>query len=216
MTGTTILKNRRGDNAHCEHPSCPYTDRMEQAQQGFRKGGAVAASVSGDAAGYVDSFRRKYDPHVARIMPHITLAFAEGLAKSRWFLVRHRIEQDLMGILPFTIHVAETGVFTREGFVLWLKPTDEHGELQMLRTVILKAFPDVAFDRPDDFVPHISIGFFETQDNLLQARDAVRHELHPFSFRLAHVSFFQADAGDIWQCVDTIELGGLKSGTPCS
>jgi 2'-5' RNA ligase len=188
---------------------------MKQAQKGFRKGGAVAVAVAGDAAGYVDSFRRRYDPQVTRIMPHITLAFARGLETVPWSLARAGILGDLREMPPFTVHVAETGVFVQNGFVLWLRPTVEHDELVSLRNIVLKPFPDVAFERPDDFVPHISIGFFGTQDALLKARDIVQRELHPFSFRVAYVSFLQADEGDIWQCFDTLDLGGLESGTSC-
>jgi 2'-5' RNA ligase len=188
---------------------------MKQAQKGFRKGGAVTIGVVGDAAGYVDSFRRRYDPHVTRIMPHITLAFARHLETAQWSLARAGILSDLTEMPPFTVHVAETGVFVQEGFVLWLGPNVEHDELVSLRNIVLKPFPDVTFERPDDFVPHISIGFFETQGGLMRARDAVQHELHPFSFRVAFISFLQADEGDIWQCIDTVELGGLETGASC-
>lgn len=189
---------------------------MEQIQKRFRKGGAVTVSVTGDAADYVDSFRRRYDPHAARIMPHITLAFAGSLETEQWSCARSAIERELHASPPFSINVADTGMFVQGGFVLWLKPVDEHGELLTLRNVVLQAFPDVGFDRPDDFVPHISVGFFDTQETLLAARDTVQSELHPFSFRVASLSFLQADEGDIWQCVDTVELGGLKTGASCS
>jgi 2'-5' RNA ligase len=188
---------------------------MRQAEKGFRKGGAVAVGVTGDAAGYVDGFRRRYDPHAARIMSHITLAFAGSLETEQWSRARSAIQKDLRASPPFSIHVADTGLFVQGGFVLWLKPVDEHDELLSLRSVVLQAFPDVAFDRPDDFVPHISIGFFATLESLLAARDVVQRELHPFSFRVASISFLQADEGDIWQCVDTVELGGLKTGASC-
>jgi len=32
---------------------------------------------------------------------------------------------------------------------------------------------------------------------------------------VACVSYLQADEGDIWQCVDTVELGGLDAGVTC-
>lgn len=184
---------------------------MTQARKRFRKGGAVAVSVEADAAGYVDSFRRRYDPHVAHIMPHITLAFAHDLETVQWSQARPRIERDLQELPPFTVHVAETGVFVRDGLVLWLRPTVENGELISLRSVVVREFPGVTFERPDDFVPHISIGFFETEESLLRARAVVQRELRPFSFRVAFVSFLQADEGDIWRCVDSIKLGGSEA-----
>ncbi|MBA4364650.1 MAG: hypothetical protein C0398_01415 [Coprothermobacter sp.] len=188
---------------------------MEQDRKGLRRGGAVAVAVSGDAADYVNGFRKRYDPHVTRIMPHITLAFAADLDVSDWMLARHQIKKSLVQLPPFTVHVAQPGMFM-DDFVLWLQPTPPHGELLTLRQTILESFPDVAFDRAADYVPHISVGFFRNRAELLEAEGSVSRELVPFSFRVAYVSYLQADEGDIWQCVDTLELGGLSTGVTCS
>jgi len=188
---------------------------MEQDRKRFRKGGAVAVAVSGDAADYVDSFRRRYDPHVTRIMPHVTLAVAPELDVCDWMPARPHIQEALAQLSPFTIHVAELGTFM-DDLVLWLRPTAPHGELLTMREMILGSFPDVAFDRVDDFVPHISIGFFTGREALFEAQDTVRGQLIPFSFRVAYISYLQADEGNIWQCVDTVELGGLSTGVTCS
>ena len=109
---------------------------MEQDRKRLRKGGAVAVAVSGDAADYVNDFRRRYDPHVARILPHITLAVAPELDVCDWMPVRPRIKQALAQISPFTVHVAELGTFM-DDLVLWLRPTAPHGELLTLRKMTL-------------------------------------------------------------------------------
>jgi 2'-5' RNA ligase len=152
---------------------------------------------------------------VARILPHITLAVAPELDACDWMPARPRIKQALAQISPFTVHVTELGTFMDDP-VLWLRPTTPHGELFTLRQMVLGSFPDVVFDRVDDFVPHISIGFFTSREALLEAQGTVRRELTRFSFRVAYVSYLQADEGDIWQCVDTVELGGLSTGITCS
>ena len=188
---------------------------MQQDKKGLRKGGAVAVVVSGDAAGHVDGFRRRYDPHVTRIMPHVTLAFAPELDICDWMPARPRIQEALAQLPPFTIRVAELGTFM-DDLVLWLRPTAPQGELLTLRQTILQSFPELAFDRLDDFVPHISIGFFTGRQALLEAQDTVRRELIPFSFRVGSISYLQADEGNTWQCVDTVELGGLSTGVTCS
>jgi 2'-5' RNA ligase len=182
---------------------------MEQNAKRLRKGGAVTVAVSGDAADCVDAFRRRYDPNVTRIMPHITLAFAPELDVCDWMPARPRMREVLARIHPFTVQVAGVGTFMGD-LVLWLRPTTSRGELLTLRQAILELFPDVAFDRVHDFVPHISIGFFAGRQALLQAMNAVRQELVPFSFRVAYLSFLQADEGNIWQCVDAVEFGGQE------
>ncbi|HWQ21253.1 MAG TPA: 2'-5' RNA ligase family protein [Clostridia bacterium] len=187
---------------------------MDQNRKRLRRGGAVAVAVSGDAADYVDSFRRLYDPHVASILPHVTLAVAPELDVGDWMSARPLIKEALSQVQPFAIRVAELGTFA-DDLVLWLRPTVPHGELVTMRKMILGAFPDIEFDRVHDFVPHISIGFFTGRQALLLAMDAIRPELVPFSFQVAYVSFLQADEGDVWQCVDTVELGGLNTGITC-
>jgi len=71
---------------------------MEQEELRLRKGGAVTVPVAGSAAAYVDTFRRRYDPHVDLIMPHITLAFAAELDACDWMPVRSRIQAALADI----------------------------------------------------------------------------------------------------------------------
>jgi len=184
---------------------------MEQDRKRLRKGGAIAIAVSGDAADYVNDFRRRYDPHVARILPHITLAVAPELDACDWMPARPRITQALAQISPFTICVAGLDTFM-DDLVLWLQPIAPRDELYTLRQMVLGSFPDVAFDRVDDFVPHISIGFFTSREALLEAQGIVRRELTRFSFRVGSISYLQADEGNIWQCVDAVELGGLSTG----
>lgn len=191
----------------CRSRSRPYTDGMELSQKRFRKGGALAVGVSGDATEYVNGFRRRYDQHASRIMPHITLAFAPELDLDKWSQRRAKLAETLVAIDPFVVHVAETGVFIQEKLVLWLKPVVAQDNLERLRGIVLAAFPDVTFERRYDFVPHISIGFFETAQALSTAKNVVDSELCPFSFRVAFLSFLLADTDDIWLCVDTVDLG---------
>lgn len=194
------------ENRHCNHRTARYTADMAE-ETGLRRSGAVVLCVPGDAADYTDTFRRRYDPHVAQIMPHITLAFATELDVVAWRAARQRIQDALTGLPPFAINVAETGTFGGSELVLWLKPRDSAGEMAMLRRMILQAFPQIQFDRPDDFIPHISIGFFRTREELADAEQTVRQELRPFSFHIAIVSFLHASEKNIWQSIDILELG---------
>jgi 2'-5' RNA ligase len=187
---------------------------MEQNAARLRKGGAVTIAVPGSAREYVDTFRQRYDPAMAHIMPHITLAFAQELDTADWMLARPRIHVALSQITPFEIHVSRVATFA-DGLVMWLQPTDEHGELVMLRQTILELLPGVAFDRIHDFVPHISIGFFASHEVLDEARAAVQRELVPFSFAVSAVSFLQADQGNVWQCVDAVPLGRSAEPDSC-
>lgn len=183
---------------------------MEQNTTRLRKGGAVTVTVPGSAREYVDTFRRRYDSAMAHIVPHITLAFAAELDASVWMPARPRMREALARINPFTVRVVGVGTFMHD-LVLWLRPSTPSGELLALRQTILEIFPNVAFDRVHDFVPHISIGFFSGQSILAEACAVIQRELIPFRFQVDAVSFLQADEGDVWHCVDTVRLGGDKA-----
>ena len=179
---------------------------MEQEELRLRKGGAVTVPVAGSAAAYVDTFRRRYDPHVDLIVPHITLAFAAELDACDWMSARSRIQAALADMPPFDVQVAAVDAFP-DSLVLWLKPDDPEGQFATLRNCIMDMFPEVEFDHAGNFVAHISIGFFETEEQLEAARTVVARELVPFTFHVAYLSFLQADEGNVWRCVDTVELG---------
>ena len=179
---------------------------MKQEELRLRKGGAVTVPVAGNAAAYVDTFRRRYDPHVDLIMPHITLAFAAELDACDWMPFRSRIQAALADMPPFDLQVRAVDTFP-DSLVLWLKPDDPDGQVATLRNCIMSTFHGVEFDHADNFVPHISIGFFETPEQLEAARTVVARELVPFTFHVSYLSFLQADEGNVWRCVDTVELG---------
>ncbi|HPS69942.1 MAG TPA: 2'-5' RNA ligase family protein [Candidatus Cryosericum sp.] len=179
---------------------------MDQEELRLRKGGAVTVPVAGTAATYVDTFRRRYDPHVDLIMPHITLAFAAELDACDWMPARSRIQAALADVPPFDAQVRVVDAFP-DNLVLWLRPDDPDGQFVKLRNCIMDTFPGVEFDHAGNFVAHISIGFFETPAELEAARTFVAQELVPFTFHVSYLSFLQADEGNVWRCVDTVELG---------
>ncbi|MDO9099317.1 MAG: 2'-5' RNA ligase family protein [Caldisericota bacterium] len=186
---------------------------MEYIERGFRESGAVTICITGDAGDYINTFRHRFDPYVERIMPHITLMFAQDLDVAMWQSVRLPIQEGLAHITPFRVCVGSTGVFHGDTPVLWLLPEDEHGEIAAIRGVLLGATSGVAVERVRDFVPHISIGFFDQEESLMSARQAVDTDLQPFDFRVAFLSFLRADDNDVWHCVDTLNLGESGSST---
>jgi 2'-5' RNA ligase len=179
---------------------------MDQEELRLRKGGAVTVPVVGAAAMYVDTFRRRYDPHVDLIMPHITLAFAAELDAYAWMRARSRIQAALADVPRFDVQVHAADAFA-DNLVLWLKPDDPDHQFAKLRSCFMDSFPGVEFDHAGNFVAHISVGFFKTPAELEAARTVVAQELVPFTFYVSYLSFLQADEGNVWRCVDTVELG---------
>lgn len=191
----------------CRNVCGGYTRSMNHVEKGLRESGAVTICIMGDAGDYIDSFRHRFDPYVERIMPHITLMFAQDLDVTIWQSVRRSIQEGLSHITPFSVSVGRTGVFHDDTLVLWLLPEDEHGEVAAIRSLLLRAASGVTVERVHDFVPHISIGFFDREESLIAAREVVDADLRPFDFRVAFLSFLRADDNDVWHCVDTLNLG---------
>lgn len=107
----------------------------------------------------IDRFRRKHDPHVDVIEPHITVVFPERVGEER--LVRH-VENVLRGWEPFPIHLQGL----RKSWDHWLFLILQEGNAEIVR-LHDELYTDVLaeYRREDiEFMPHLGLGFFARQD----------------------------------------------------
>ncbi len=109
----------------------------------------------------INEFRRKYDPHVDLIEPHITFVFLVPGSVGEANLVRH-IESVLGNWRPFPIHLKGLQKAWDHWLFLVLAQGNENVTRlhQELYTGVL-----AAYHRPDiEFIPHLGLGLFLRQD----------------------------------------------------
>lgn len=111
--------------------------------------------------GRINEFRRRHDPHVDLIEPHITFVFLVPESIGQANLVRH-IEGVLRDWRPFSIHLKGL----QKAWDHWLFLIIAEGNESVIRLHRELYTGRLApYHRPDiQFVPHLGLGLFAKQD----------------------------------------------------
>jgi 2'-5' RNA ligase len=167
---------------------------------------ALAIFLPQDVAQVVDTWRRRYDPHVDSIAPHITMAYPPFVPEPEWSVVRPQLAECLAGIEPIDVTLRTVGIFAGSPSVLWLRPEDD-GKLAHIHASLAECFPKYLPPSPFEYVPHVTIGFFDSSDALAQAQTVVLQELNPMRFQVREFMLGVYSPLDEWQLHDRVSLG---------
>jgi 2'-5' RNA ligase len=168
--------------------------------------GALVILLPPEVMAAVDVWRLRYDPHVHTIPPHITVAYPFAIKAEEWPVLKSDIRSCLAGFSPFNVQLRATGVFESPDRVLWLRP-DDGGPITAINAALAQRFPTVVPPSALGFIPHMTLGFFETAQALLHAREAVERELHPLRFDVIAISYLLQGVDGGWCQCDTVAIG---------
>jgi 2'-5' RNA ligase len=153
--------------------------------------------------GEIDMWRRVYRAYDSKITPHITI-FYPFAALDVWDTNRRAAIDALRDIHAFEVKLRELGTFVRGESVLWLRP--ENGKALMkihirMRQLFSKNMPSSSLS----YIPHLTIGFFDSVEELLEARKAVQKQLKPLQFKVDRIIYaiFEQEG---WRIHDYINL----------
>jgi len=148
-------------------------------------------------------WRRVYRAYQNTIAPHITIIYP-FIPITVWDSSRRLISDATQEIHPFVIKLRELGTFVHDESVLWLKPEDGKN-LTRIRTKMQNLFPKYIPLASFPYVPHLTIGFFDSVEKLLQARATVQKQLKPTKFTVDMIVYavFEHDG---WRIHDHISL----------
>ncbi len=155
----------------------------------------------------IDKWRCVYDPNHMKIPPHITVAYPPFITEKQWVLKQKEIATCLRAFEPFTVTLLELGCFEGEVNVLWLKPEDD-GNLQRVHSALQERFPENVPSSQLGYVPHVTVGFFESERALHQAEDAIKTEWEMVRFRVDEVVYAVLGDDGVWHIKDKLHLGG--------
>ncbi len=168
--------------------------------------GALVVMAPPHIRALVTPWRRRYDPHEQTIPPHITVAYPPFVRSGEWAAARHAVCRILAAFEPFEVSLAELGSFESPQAVLWLRPDDD-GKLARINAALSGAFPThmAGFSLP--YVPHLTLGFFDSVAALAEARLVVAASWRPERFRVEslHYAVYQEDS--IWRIDVELPLG---------
>ena len=151
----------------------------------------------------INMWRRIYRAYSDTIAPHITLIYP-FIPMAVWDISRRLIYDAMREVHPFEIILRELGTFVHDESVLWLKPEDGRN-LVRIRTKLQKLFGKQIPPAALSYVPHLTIGFFDSAEKLWQARAAVQKQIKPMEFTVDRLIYAVFD-NDGWRIHDHISL----------
>lgn len=151
----------------------------------------------------IDGFRRKYDPHVDLIQPHITLVFPINDKDIDKTLLEKHIKDILKNETTFKIHLHGLDKSWDHWLNLILKEgNDEVISLHdNLYTGILAPF----FRKDLDYIPHIGIGLFVAENSGYKVADPTLQVLDENKYKMALREAESLNL-DYWVALDNLEL----------
>lgn len=168
--------------------------------------GALLILPSRRVSARIVPWRRVYDPeHWRLIPPHVTVAYP-FVREEAWAGVREDFVRALAAFPPFWITLADLGTFEHPQSVLWLRP-DDGGMLARIHAALTAQFPDYVQGGPLGFIPHLTVGFFDTQEDMATATATIAAAWQPIRFRVRALTYMTLCPDSSWCVCDAIPLG---------
>lgn len=159
----------------------------------------------------IQIIRERYDRHVARWMPHITMIYPfrpreafEGLAL--------QFSRACRDIEPFEIDLAHFHSTEHNfgSYTIWLAPEPDE-KLIWLQTMLQGLVPDCddIIKRYGEFMPHLSVAQAPGKMEALKLKQLLQENWQSLSFTLCEVSFIWRGGppDDVFRVIKRIGLG---------
>jgi len=167
---------------------------------------ALAFLIPSGPRRQIDQWRRLYDPYYGLIPPHITIAYPPFVPEVDWPALRPALKECLRAFQPFDVALRELGTFPGEPGVLWLKPEDGEN-LERIHAGLMQRFASHFPASTLEYVPHLTLGFFDSPDALARAQQAVASNLRPMRFTLRRLAYAVLGENNVWRLCDQLALG---------
>ncbi|MCK4941044.1 2'-5' RNA ligase family protein [candidate division WOR-3 bacterium] len=156
-----------------------------------------------DIRNEINMWRRVFKAYQSTIAPHITIIYP-FITSNIWDESRRDVVGLLQGIHSFDIKLRELGTFVGDESVLWLKPENGHN-LMKIRTMMHERFAKHTSSPSLAYVPHLTLGFFQTVEEMLQARKTVQKQIKVLQFTVNKLLYaiFESEG---WRIHDNIPL----------
>ena len=169
---------------------------------------ALVALTPVNISAAINRWRQAYDLFHALIPPHITIAYHPFVPLAAWPEVAPSIAARLREreCFPFDVRLVSLGTFPGNPAVLWLRP-EEDGRLTRLHRAVAETLPAYTPELPFSYVPHLTLGFFETDAALEAARSAIAVTFVPIEFRVEELAYVVCAEAGCWDVHGRISLG---------
>ena len=151
----------------------------------------------------IDGFRRKYDPHVDLIQPHVTLVFPINDKNIDKTVLESHIKDVLKDKKAFKIHLQGLD----KSWDHWLNLILKEGNNEVI-ALHDKLYTDIlaSFFRKDlGYIPHIGIGLFVAENSGYKVIDPTLQVLDENKYKMA-LQEAESQNLDYWTELDNLEL----------
>ncbi len=158
----------------------------------------------------IQAIREKYDCHVHRWMPHITLLYPFR-PKEQFELILPFFQAALKETAPFSLTLQNFRFFTqRRGYTLWLKPKPTQ-PLETLQSSLQQCTPDCddVHKHKNGFTPHLTLGQFPKHESMEERMTSFQEDWLPMHFQVksVHLLWREDPPNDRFQIAHTLSLG---------
>jgi 2'-5' RNA ligase len=158
----------------------------------------------------IDIWRKAHDPNYDVVPPHITVAYPPFVPQQQWPSVQPIVQQCLSQFEPLQILLHGLGTFADDNYVLWLRVEDK-GQLSHIRAALMRCLPQYVPPLPFEYVPHVTVGVFQSRTNMDRVQEAMRAAIKPRRFTVRHLTYLSADERGGWSVCSHIPLGSGKA-----
>lgn len=143
----------------------------------------------------IQEIRKKYDRHINRWMPHITLLYPFR-PEDDYQTLEKEFSDECKSIGPFEIHLKQFNYFNHghQRYTLWLNP-EPVDLIKNLQANILKIVPDCTDVNKykNGFRPHLSVGQIKGKNNLLAIIKNLQESWNEIEFLLSEIFFISRE-----------------------
>ena len=154
----------------------------------------------------IELWRRVPDPNYGIVPPHITVAYPPFVPKEQWPGLRLVVRQCVRQFHPFQILLHGLGTFETDHFVLWLRVQDQ-GWLSSIRTALMDCLPQSVPPLPFEYVPHVTVGIFQSRSDMDRVQEAMRADMQPRRFTARYLTYLSPDQRGVWSVCSHVPLG---------
>lgn len=153
----------------------------------------------------IDRWRQIYDPNQKAIPPHVTVVYPPFISEKQWSLEKKKFATCLRAFEPFKITIQELGYFKGDSNILWLKPESDESLLR-IHSALEERFPEYVPSSRLGYVPHVTVGLFESQEALFQAKETILSKWKILHFVVDELFYAVLGGDGIWHIEDRVHL----------
>jgi 2'-5' RNA ligase len=166
----------------------------------------IAVFPSEEVQEYVNSYRKRYDPHYRLIQPHITIREAEDWTDLQLEEATDQMERITAGYAPFTVRFNRFSSFFPVNNVIYLGIEDKESLMKLYMAVCDGPLSEP--EKPYVYNPHLTIGQDMNSDELHDVLSSLKKTPVDFISVINELHLLYQTENGVWKPYRSFALKG--------